>query len=115
MRELLASPHPHAREAVELYVYSVVREAGALVACLGGIDALVFTAGIGEHAAAVRARVCEALAWLGIEVDRDANARDDCRISAEASRVSVWVVPTNEEIVIAREALAATARVRGAD
>ncbi|MCC6533827.1 MAG: acetate/propionate family kinase [Burkholderiales bacterium] len=102
MRELLASAHPHAREAVDLYVYSVVREAGALIACLGGIDALVFTAGIGEHAAPVRQRVCEALAWLGIEVDTRANAQHALCISTGRSRVSVWVIPTDEELVIAR-------------
>lgn len=105
MSTLLASTHPHAREAVDLYVYYVVREAGALVASLGGIDAFVFTAGIGENAAPVRARVCAALAWLGIELDTQANARHERCISTPASAVSVWVVPTDEELMIARETL----------
>lgn len=105
MSTLLASTHPHAREAVDLYVYYVVREAGALVASLGGIDAFVFTAGIGENAAPVRARVCAALAWLDIELDTQANARHERCISTPASAVSVWVVPTDEELMIARETL----------
>lgn len=107
MSELLASDHPHARQAVELYVYCVVREAGALIACLGGIDGLVFTAGIGEHAAPVRERVCAALSWLGVELDPRANARHERRISTPASALPVWVVPTDEELVIARETLRA--------
>jgi acetate kinase len=108
MSALLAADDAHAREAVELYVYCVVREAGALIACLGGIDALVFTAGIGEHAAPVRASVCEALSWLGIDLDAQANARHETRISSAASRIPVWVVPTNEELMIARETLRVT-------
>jgi acetate kinase len=109
MSELLASDDPHAREAVELYVYCLVREAGALIACLGGIDALVFTAGIGEHVAAVRERVCAQLSWLGIALDEAANARHETRISAAASTIPVWVVPTDEELMIARETLRLTA------
>jgi acetate kinase len=111
MRALLAADDPYAREAVELYVYEVVREAGALAACLGGLDALVFTAGIGEHAEPIRRRVCEALEWLGIELDEHANAEHARRISGANSRISVFVVPTNEELVIARSthALAASA------
>jgi acetate kinase len=105
MSELLASDEPHAHEAVALYVDCVVREAGALIATLGGLDALVFTAGIGEHAAPVRARVCAALGWLGIELDARANARHAQRISMPASSASVWVVPTDEELMIAREAV----------
>jgi acetate kinase len=108
MSELLSSDEPAAREAVELYVYCVVREAGALIACLGGIDALVFTAGIGEHAAPVRARVCAALSWLGIVLDARANAQHEMRISASASALPVWVVPTDEELMIARETLRLT-------
>jgi acetate kinase len=107
MSELLASDHPHARQAVELYVYCVVREAGALIACLGGIDGLVFTAGIGEHVAPVRERVCAALSWLGIELDPQANARHERRISTPASALPVWVIPTDEELVIARQTLRA--------
>jgi acetate kinase len=105
MRELLARGDPHSREAVALYEHSVVREAGALIAALGGIDALVFTAGIGQHAAPVRARVCAALSWLGIEIDATANAAHAICIGTPRSRVSVWVVPTDEEVVIARDTL----------
>ncbi len=102
MRELLASPDPRAREAVELFAYRAARELGSLVAALGGLDALVFTAGIGEHAVPVRAMICEQASWLGIELDADANARHGPTISTPASRVAVCVVPTDEEIVIAR-------------
>lgn len=109
MRELLAHDHPHAREAIDLYVYAVVREAGALAACLGGLDALVFTAGIGEHAAPIRAAICRALAWFGIEIDHAANDGNQRRISTPASTISVWVVPTNEESVIARSTAALVA------
>jgi acetate kinase len=109
MSELLASDDYHAREAVELYVYCLVREAGALIACLGGIDALVFTAGIGEHVAAVRERVCAGLSWLGIALDAAANARHETGISAATSTIPVWVVPTDEELMIARETLRLTA------
>jgi acetate kinase len=108
MSELLASDHPHAREAVELYVYCVVREAGALIASLGGIDGLVFTAGIGEHAAAVRERVCSEFHWLGLELDAEANARDARTISTRTSAAPVWVIPTDEELMIARETLRVT-------
>jgi acetate kinase len=105
MRELLASKDPRAGEAVELFVYRIVRELGALTAALGGLDGLVFTAGIGEHAAEIRSRVCERSRWLGIIIDADANARGDERISSEASRVSVWVIPTDEERTIVRQTL----------
>ncbi|GAB4445249.1 MAG: acetate/propionate family kinase [Rhodocyclaceae bacterium] len=106
MRLLLASPDPAAREAVELFCYRIVRELGSLAAALGGLDALVFTAGIGEHAAAVREAVCRDSAWLGIELDASANARNDIVISTPESRVAVLVVPTNEEWMIARHTLA---------
>ena len=102
MRELLASDRPEAKEAVDLFCYRINREIGSLAAALGGLDALVFTGGIGEHAAPVRAMVCRAAAWLGIELDTEANARDAERISAPVSRVDVLVLPTNEEWMIAR-------------
>ena len=102
MRELLASGEREAREAVELFCYRLVREAGALAACIGGLDALVFTGGIGEHAAQIRERTCRALAWLGLELDAAANAANATIISAPASRVAALVVPTNEEWIIAR-------------
>jgi acetate kinase len=102
MRELLESDHPHAREAVALFCYRIGRELGSLAAALGGLDAIVFTAGIGEHAAAVRESVCGDAAWLGVELDRAANARDGPRISTPDSRVAVWVIATDEESMIAR-------------
>ncbi|MGH8736480.1 MAG: acetate/propionate family kinase [Burkholderiales bacterium] len=107
MRELLASGAPGAREAIGLFVYRIGRELGSLAAALGGLDALVFTAGIGEHAAPVRARVCRDAAWLGLELDESANAAGGPRISSAASKVSAWVIPTDEELMIARH----TARV----
>jgi acetate kinase len=100
MRVLLASDDAHAREAVALFVYRAARELGSLAAALGGLDALVFTAGIGEHAAPVRAMICEAARWLGIALDPEANARDARMISASESAVAVLVVPTDEERVI---------------
>ena len=101
MRALLASPDPRAAEAVELFVYRIVREMGALAASLGGLDAVVFTAGIGEHAAPVRGRVCEGAAWLGIDLDPAANAAGGPRITHPESRVSAWVIPTDEDLMIA--------------
>jgi acetate kinase len=102
MRNLLASPEPAARLAVDYFVYRVAKEIGALAAVLGGIDALVFTAGIGERSAAIRARIGEASAWLGIEIDPESNTHHGPRISTSRSRVSAWVIPTNEELMIAR-------------
>jgi len=106
MRTLLASDDPRARLAVDLYVYRIRRELGSLVAALGGLDALIFTAGIGEHAAPIRERVCRDAAWLGVELDPVANAARGPRISTASSAVSAWVVPTNEELMIARHTLA---------
>ncbi|HEY5763932.1 MAG TPA: acetate/propionate family kinase [Rhodocyclaceae bacterium] len=109
MRTLLASDAPEAAEAVELFCYRIVRELGSLVAAAGGIDALVFTGGIGEHAAEVRRRVCTQLGWLGVTLDEAANGADATRISAAGSAVAVLVIPTNEEWMIAghtRELLA---------
>lgn len=102
MRTLLASDEPRAKFAVKLFVYRIGRELGSLAAALGGLDALVFTAGIGEHAAPIREQVCRAAAWLGVELDSAANAGGGPRISTAGSRVSVWVIPTNEELMIAR-------------
>lgn len=110
MRDLLDSPAPQAAEAVELFCYSIAKFVGSLAMTLGGLDALVFTAGIGEHAPPVRANVCRRAAWLGIRVDADANARHGPRISTDDSPISVWVIPTNEELMIAmhtRDLLAA--------
>jgi len=102
MRTLLASADPRAKTAIDLYVYRIGRELGSLAAALGGLDAIVFTAGIGEHAAAIREHVCNDARWLGVELDPEANAKGGPGISTSASRVSAWVVPTNEELMIAR-------------
>jgi acetate kinase len=102
MRELLASSDPQAHEAIELFAYRAARELGSLAAALGGLDAIVFTAGIGERSAAMRARICDTARWLGVALDTEANSRHDIVISTPASRVTVCVVPTDEEIVIAR-------------
>jgi acetate kinase len=105
MRALLASDDAGAKEAIELFVYRIGRELGSLTAALGGLDALVFTAGIGEHAAPVRAMICAQAAWLGVAIDPAANEAGGPRISAFGSRVGVWVIPTDEELMIARHTL----------
>jgi len=102
MRTLLDSPQPRAQFAVDLFVYRVGRELGSLAAAIGGIDALVFTGGIGENAAVIRERVCRNAKWLGLELDATANSIGGPRISTESSSVSVWTIPTNEELMIAR-------------
>lgn len=102
MRTLLASHVPAAKEAVDLFVYRIGRELGSLAAALGGLDALVFTAGIGENAAEIRARVCRDANWLGIRLDEEANARGGPRISSHGSTASAWVIPTDENFMIAR-------------
>ncbi|MGO9172062.1 MAG: acetate/propionate family kinase [Rhodomicrobium sp.] len=101
MRTLLASDDPHAKEAVDLFVYRICRELGSLAAALGGLDAFVFTAGIGEHATEIRRRVCEQAAWLGFEIDETANAAGGPRITAGGGKVSAWVIPTDEDLMIA--------------
>ncbi|MBN2739987.1 MAG: acetate/propionate family kinase [Rhodobacteraceae bacterium] len=106
MRTLLASPTPEAREAVDLFIYRIGRELGSLMAALGGLDALIFTGGIGEHAASVRAGVCAGAQWLGIRLDEAANQSDGPRISDADSAVPVFVIPTNENLMIARHTLA---------
>ncbi|HVC59703.1 MAG TPA: acetate/propionate family kinase [Acetobacteraceae bacterium] len=107
VRVLLASDDPHAREAIELFTYRVAGEAGALVSALGGLDGLVFTAGIGEHAPAIRAAVCARLAWLGLRLDSAANAADAGCISTPDSSIEVRVIATDEETMIARHTQAA--------
>ena len=102
MRTLLDSDDPRARFAVQLFLYRIGRELGSLAAALGGLDAIVFTAGIGEHAKSIRERVGQAAAWLGVEFDSAANATGGPRLSTATSRVSAWVIPTNEELMIAR-------------
>jgi acetate kinase len=102
MRDLLGRSEPAARLAVDYFVHRAAKEIGALAAVLRGVDGLVFTAGIGENSAEIRRRISEASAWLGIEIDPQANTAHGPRISTPASKVSVWVIPTNEELMIAR-------------
>jgi len=112
MRTLLGSADPRARDAIDLFVFRVVREIGALAASMGGLDGLVFTAGIGERSPAIRRRVCERLGWLGVRLDEAANARGGGLISPPGAAPSVWAIATDEELVIARhtrDLVAATA------
>jgi acetate kinase len=102
MRTLLASGEPGAKQAIDLFVYRIGREFGSLAAALGGLDAIVFTAGIGENSAELRERICATAAWLGLELDLEANRAGKARISSSESRVAAFVLPTNEELMIAR-------------
>jgi acetate kinase len=102
MGELLQCSGPRARMAVDFFVYRAAKEIGALAAVLGGLDSLVFTGGIGESSTEIRQRICESCAWLGVELDATANSRNGPRISSPSSKVSAWVIPTNEELMIAR-------------
>jgi acetate kinase len=102
MRDLLSSSEPGAQLALDYFVYRAAKEIGALTAVLRGLDGIVFTAGIGENSAEIRRRICESCAWLGIELDEKANAGKGPRISTRASKISAWVIPTNEELMIAR-------------
>ena len=106
MRDLLGRAEPEARLAIDYFVYRAAKEIGALAAVLGGVDALVFTAGIGENSAEIRRRICAASAWLGFELDTQANARNGPRFSTPQSKASLWVIPTNEELMIARHTAA---------
>ena len=112
MRALLESGEPSAKAAIDLYVYRIGRELGSLAAALGGLDAMVFTAGIGENSAVLRDRVCRDARWLGVELDGAANEKGGPRISSGTSRVSVWAIPTNEELMIARHTRALIAEKR---
>jgi acetate kinase len=102
MRDLLGQSDPRARLAVDYFVYRAAKEIGAMAAVLGGVDGLVFTAGIGENSAEIRRRISEASRWLGITLDESANAAGGPRISTPQSPVSAWVIPTDEEAMIAR-------------
>jgi acetate kinase len=106
LRELLKSDKPLAAEAIDYFVYRIVREIGSLTAALGGLDGLVFTAGVGENSAVIRQRVCQGLAWLNISVDAEANQRggSGC-ISPPGHAPAVWIIPTDEEGVIAAHTL----------
>lgn len=110
IRVLLASDAPGTCEAIELFTYRVALETGAMAAALGGLDGLVFTAGIGEHAAPIRAAICARLAWLGLELDAAANATDAARISSAASPVALHIIPTDEEAMVAQHTRAIMAR-----
>jgi acetate kinase len=105
MRVLLASEEAGARRAVDLFCYRLGRELGSLAAAAGGLDALIFTGGIGEHAPSIRERLCRDGGWLGISLDPAANQAGGPRISTADSKVAVWVIPTNEELMIARHTL----------
>jgi acetate kinase len=102
MRVLAKNPDPPAQLAVEYFVYQAVKQIGALTAVLGGLDGLVFTAGIGENSPEIRRRICEGCRWIGVELDNEANDHNRARISVRKSRVATWVIPTNEELMIAR-------------
>ncbi len=102
IRQLLASREPRAKLAVDFFIYQVAQEIAALAATLQGLDGLVFTGGIGEHSTDVRGRIVQACAWLGVQLDAKANRTNTSRISTATSRVSAWVIPTNEELMIAR-------------
>jgi acetate kinase len=102
MRTLLASMETRAQLAVELFLYRIRRELGSLAAALNGLDAIVFTAGIGENAPEIRSRVCRDASWLGIEIDETANTAGRHCFSTASSRVDAYVIPTNEELMIAR-------------
>jgi acetate kinase len=115
MRVLLKNNAPEARLAVDYFVYRAAKEIGALAAVLGGIDGLIFTAGIGENSAEIRERICASSKWLGITLDRDANAQNGPRISSGQLRPSAWVVPTNEELMIARHTWSLLALTSGND
>jgi acetate kinase len=106
-RDLLASPEPRARFAIEVFVHRVARGIGSLAAALGGLDGIVFTAGVGENAAPIRAAVCEACGWLGVELDPEGNAAHGPRITRPGGRVAAYVIPTDENLVIARHTRAA--------
>jgi acetate kinase len=110
MRDLLASDDPGAAFAIDHFVHRCALHAGSLAAALGGLDAFVFTAGIGEHSAEIRARIAERLAWLGVELDAVANEAGATRLSTGDSRVALLIVPTDEELMIARHTLALIGR-----
>ena len=112
MQDLLASHRQEAAEAIDLFVYRVVREIGALAASMGGLDAIVFTGGIGEHAVAIRERICRGCAWFGIELDSAANRQGIDRISTRFSHPAAWVIPTDEAQMIAIHTVEALHAIR---
>jgi acetate kinase len=106
MRTLRASSAPEAAEAIALFVHRIIREIGSLAAALGGLEGIVFTAGIGENDPATRTEVADGCAWLGLTLDPNRNVAGIGRISSDSSRIQAWVVPTNEELMIARHTAA---------
>jgi acetate kinase len=115
VRDLLASDPDRsglAAEAIEFFIYRIVREIGSLAAALHGLDALIFTAGVGENSPHIRRRVCDGLAWLGIRLDAPANERGRGCLSPEGASPSVWVIPTDEEAVIASGTLAVLSKLQ---
>jgi acetate kinase len=108
-RDLLASKDPRARFAIEVFVHQVARNIASLAGALGGLDGIVFTAGVGENAAAIRDAVCRACGWMGVELDAAANAARGRRITAPGSRVAAYVIPTDENLMIARQTRAVLA------
>ena len=113
VRDLLASADPRARLALDYFVYRIGRELGSLAAAMGGIDGLVLTAGICENSVEMRARICERARWLGVRLDEEANRAGGPRLSSADSRVSAWVIPTNEERIIAEHTLAVWRKRQG--
>jgi acetate kinase len=105
VKKLLESKAPQAKEALGLFCYRAVQEIGSLIAILGGLDVLVFTGGIGENAAAIRKNICTGLNWLGLTIDKNKNRRNSITISTTESKIEVYIIPTNEELVIAKHAL----------
>jgi acetate kinase len=109
MRKLKEDPNPLAKEAIDLFIYRIIREAGAMIACLGGLDLISFSGGIGEHDASLRSAVCQKLSWLGIELNEELNLSATknltLKISTPKSRIEVWVVPTDEGVMTAQEAI----------
>ena len=111
-RELLADDKPRARFAVEVFCYRVARHIASLAAALGGLDGIVFTAGVGENAAPVRGAICRACTWLGVELDEAANRQHAPCITTQSSRVAAYIIKTNENLVIARHTRALVGRPR---
>ncbi len=105
MRDLLASDKAEAKEAIELYVHRIIVGIGAMTASLGGVDGLIFSGGIGENAAVIRQQVCDKLHWLQLQLDQEANAANSECISVPSSKLKVYVIPTNEELMIAKHTL----------
>jgi acetate kinase len=114
MRTLLASADPAAAEAIDLFTFRVAQQVATMASTLGGLECLVFTGGIGEHSVPIRRKICDRLNWLGVQLDAPANDRGAERIGAQQSAVDVLLIPTNEELTIARHCAAKLAGLHGA-